>query len=135
MFNMKKNIISKLKIASLVAALLICFVPLSANALFEGATDQACRGASLGDSPDCDPNAAASKVDSTLQQVVNILTTIVGIIAVILIIINGLRFITANGDSNNITAARNGVIYAIIGLIVVAMAQLIVRFVINRTSS
>lgn len=106
-------------------------------ALFTGAKQQACSGANLQNNrsaEDCakDGEEAGNKASATIQNVVNVLTMIVGIAAVIIITINGLRFITANGDSGQITAARNGVIYALVGLIIAAMAQVVVRFVVNR---
>jgi hypothetical protein len=107
---------------------------------FNGAKEEACNGATLkATGAQCTTKGgtegakAVTKIEETIQNVINLLTIIIGIVAVILIIINGLRFITANGDSNSITSARNGVIYAIVGLIIVALAQLIVRFVISRT--
>lgn len=106
-------------------------------ALFSGAKNQACSGANLKNSitpEECkeDSVAAANSIGATISNVINVLSIMIGIAAVIMIIINGLRFITANGDSGQITSARNGVIYAIVGLIIAAMAQIIVRFVLNR---
>jgi cytochrome bd-type quinol oxidase subunit 2 len=71
-------------------------------------------------------------LDNTIQAVVNILSVLVGVVAVIMIIIAGLRFITANGDSGSIASARTSIIYAIVGLAVVALSQLIVKFVLHR---
>ncbi len=48
-----------------------------------------------------------------------------------MIIINGLRFITSGGDSNAVSSAKKGILYAIVGLVIVALAQFIVRFVLN----
>lgn len=106
-------------------------------ALFSGAKQQACSGANLQNNmsaEQCEESSAeaGASASSTIQNVVNVLSIIVGIAAVIMIIINGLRFITANGDSGQINSARNGVIYAIVGLVIAAMAQIIVRFVLNR---
>ncbi len=101
---------------------------------FDGAKGEACKGANLSNTDStCDKKQASETLDKRIQFIVNLLTTVIGIIAVIMIIINGLRFITANGDANSITAARNGVIYSIVGLIIVALAQIIVRFVLART--
>lgn len=104
-------------------------------ALFDGSVRQACKGANLSNSNGtCGSARASSDISTTLQRIVNILTMIVGIAAVIMIIINGLKFITSNGDSNAISSARNGVIYSLVGLAVVALAQVIVRFVINTVN-
>lgn len=100
-------------------------------ALFDAAKQDACEGSQI-TSATADCKDASGEVDSLLQTAVNILSLIVGIIAVIMIIVSGLRFITSGGDANAVSSARNGVIYAIVGLILVAMAQLIVRFVLSR---
>lgn len=67
--------------------------------------------------------------------VVEIISILIGIVSVIVLIFAGFRFITANGDSNNISAARNMIIYAIVGLVIAVLAQLIVREVTNTASS
>lgn len=77
--------------------------------------------------------ASTTDVDGVIKTIINILSLIVGIIAVIMIIIGGLKYITSSGDSNNITSAKNTILYAIIGLIIVALAQVIVLFVLDKT--
>jgi hypothetical protein len=70
---------------------------------------------------------------STLTvSIINILSIVVGVAAVFMIIIAGIRFVTSGGDSNGISSARNTIIYAIVGLLVVALAQIIVQFVLGR---
>jgi len=64
--------------------------------------------------------------------IINILSIVVGVVAVFMIIIAGIRFITAGGDSNGISSARNTILYAIVGLLVVALAQVIVQFVLGK---
>jgi hypothetical protein len=46
-----------------------------------------------------------------------------------------LKYITSGGDSGNITGAKNTILYAIIGLVVVALAQIVVRFVLAKASN
>ena len=52
-----------------------------------------------------------------------------------MIIYGGMRYITSGGDSGKITSAKNTIIYALIGLVVVALAQFIVKFVLNKVTS
>ena len=59
----------------------------------------------------------------------------VGIVAVVMIIIGGLRYITSGGNDTNVASAKNTLLYAIIGLIIVSLAQLIVRFVLNKVAN
>ena len=64
--------------------------------------------------------------------VVEKLSFAVGVASVIMLIIGGLRFITSGGDPQTAKAARNTVLYAIIGMIVAVVAQLLVSFVLTR---
>lgn len=69
--------------------------------------------------------------DGVLLRTVSIVSWVAGAAAVIVIMFAGLKFITANGDPNSISTARNAVIYALIGIAVLAISNLIVRFVIS----
>jgi cytochrome bd-type quinol oxidase subunit 2 len=84
-----------------------------------------------------DPNAqtvnASDRVDKTIRLVINVFSLIVGVVSVIMIIVGGLKYITSGGESGNITGAKNTILYAIIGLVVVALAQVVVKFVLQKT--
>ena len=77
----------------------------------------------------------ADGLQALVIRVINIFSIIVGIVAVIMIIVGGLKYITSGGESSNVSGAKNTIIYAIIGLIVVALAQFIVRFVLGNTNN
>jgi hypothetical protein len=79
-------------------------------------------------------NVGESDIGKVAQGIVNIFSIIVGVVAVIMIIYGGFRYITSGGDSGSVGNAKNTLIYAIVGLIIVALAQLIVHFVLNQTS-
>ncbi len=76
----------------------------------------------------------ADKANSLITSVVNLFSVLVGVVAVIMIIWGGLRYITSGGDSGKITNAKNTIIYALIGLVVVALSQFIVKFVLNKVT-
>lgn len=65
------------------------------------------------------------------KQVTNTILYIVGIIAVIMLIIGGIRYVISGGDSKKVTDAKNTVLYAIIGLVISFLAFAIVNFVIT----
>lgn len=67
-----------------------------------------------------------------ITQAVNIISLLVGIAAVVMIIMAGLKFVTSGSNPQEVTKAREMVIYAVIGLILVATAQILVRFVLNE---
>ncbi len=88
-------------------------------------------GAELTD-PTADPVSAEDQVSQIIATIINLFSLVVGVISVIMIIIGGLKYITSGGDSGNVTGAKNTILYAVIGLVVVALAQVIVRFVIEQ---
>lgn len=65
------------------------------------------------------------------KKVTNTILYIVGIIAVIMLIIGGIKYVVSGGDSKKVTDAKNTILYAIIGLIIAFLAYAIVNFVIS----
>lgn len=78
----------------------------------------------------CGDNGA--QVNRAVAAAITLLSIAVGIVAVVMVIVAGLKFVTSGGDSNKVAGAKNAIIYAIIGLVIVATAQLIVHFVFNQ---
>jgi Type IV secretion system pilin len=108
----------------------------SAVALAADSKQAVCEGAGVIAAPntiDCSAEAKGT-VQTVLRTALNLFSAIIGIIAVVMIIIAGLKYITSQGEPANIATAKNSIIYAAIGLVVVALAQVIVRFVLNRFS-
>ena len=64
------------------------------------------------------------------QIIVNVILFIVGAVAVIMIVIGGVRYTVSNGDSNAVTGAKNTIMYAIVGLVVAIVAYALVNFVV-----
>lgn len=104
----------------------------SAAALFSGATDQACSGAALSDTTTTCADSSSS-VTSLIKTVINILSWVVGIVSIIMIIVGGFRYVISGGDSAAVSSARNTILYALIGLVIAAFAQILVHFVIGKS--
>lgn len=62
--------------------------------------------------------------------IINILLFIIGVVAVIMLIIGGIRYVVSGGDQAAVTAAKNTILYAVIGIIIAILAYAIVNFVI-----
>lgn len=128
----------KLKIAGAVFLLLALFVPTSLATAQVNPLDPACEGASGatlcqdkdGQDPEGDNDLYGP--DGILTKVVDILSIMIGIAAVIVIMGGGLKYILASGDPNNINAAKNAVMFALIGLGVAAASQALVILVLSR---
>ncbi|HEX7633403.1 MAG TPA: pilin [Candidatus Saccharimonadales bacterium] len=76
------------------------------------------------------PQAHADK--STIQDILTIVFAILGALAVLMIVIAGLRFITAQGNPQDVAKARNTIIYAVIGLIIAISAEAIVTLALGN---
>ena len=69
------------------------------------------------------------------RQITNVILYIVGILAVIMLIIGGIRYVVSGGDAKKVTDAKNTILYAIIGLVICFFAFAIVNFVIASLPS
>lgn len=67
-----------------------------------------------------------------IKTVINVLLFIIGSLSVIMIIVGGIRYVVSNGDSSQITNAKNTIMYAVVGLIIALLAYAIVNFVVTQ---
>ncbi len=79
----------------------------------------------------------ATNPDDSMQKlirnIINVLLTAVGVISIVMIIVGGMRYAISNGDSNQVSAAKNTVLYAVIGLIVALFSFAIVNLAYTRS--
>lgn len=78
-------------------------------------------------------NVGGERLTDFIADALNVLSIVVGVAAVVMIIVGGFRYIASGGKQESVTSAKNNILYALIGLIIVALAQVIVRFVLNKT--
>lgn len=79
---------------------------------------------------DLSPVQGASADTAALQRIINTVLSIMGAVAALIIVIAGFRFITSQGSPNEVATARNAILYASIGLVVIIVAFAIVNFVV-----
>ncbi|MBQ2695569.1 hypothetical protein IJG04_02975 [Candidatus Saccharibacteria bacterium] len=113
-------------VTKLIVSVIICGVvtltgvsSVSALTLQEGAEAARCEN--------CPANLFGDT--GVFKQITNTILYIVGIIAVIMLIIGGIKYVLSGGDSKKVTDAKNTVLYAIIGLVIAFLAFAIVNFV------
>lgn len=129
-------------IPSIAAILMLVFQAAPALAVVGTSPDLSnglCAGVNLDVNSNCSsggltPGQTNQKLNDIIHTVINLLSVIVGVVAVIMIIIGGLRYITSGGSDTSVTGAKNTILYAIIGLIIVALAQILVRFVLSKVT-
>jgi hypothetical protein len=119
----------------LVSAGVVVVAP--ANAASANIKTSLCNGSNLTNgSADCNTitGNAGNNVNSMVATIINIFSWIVGVVCVIMIIYGGFRYVTAGGDSGKVGDAKNTILYALVGLVIVALAQVIVKFVLSKVT-
>lgn len=125
-----------------ITALSLVVVPSTATAAFE-VLDPACKDFNAGDpnaptvcqdadDPQNIDNNSIYGPNGIITKAVRLFSIVIGVAAVVMIIIGGLRYIIGLGDPNSISGAKNTILYALIGLVVAALSQALVIFVISK---
>lgn len=122
--------IKKLLTISTVAALAVSF--LITDVSLAAASNPAQDGAESARTADMPDNLFGST--GTISEITNVLLYVMGAIAVIMIVIGGLRYVISGGNSTQITAAKNTILYAVIGLVIAMLAYAIINFVLGTFS-
>ena len=108
---------------SLIALFLVFFMatPVSALSIYEGVNSA--RGTDV-------PGEIIGDT-GLITTIVNIMLFIVGALSVIMLIIGGIRYTISGGNSAGVTAAKNTILYAIVGLIIAFLSYAAVQFVMS----
>jgi hypothetical protein len=96
------------------------------------AKSQACAGISGSESSKTGCTTPGKSISAIIVAVLNFLSAVVGIAAVIMVIVGGFKYITAAGDSGKAAGARSTIVYAIVGIVIAALAQGLVQFVLKK---
>ncbi|HLC75555.1 MAG TPA: pilin [Candidatus Peribacterales bacterium] len=81
------------------------------------------------------PGTATGGANQTRESVVRVINFALGflaLVAVVFVIVGGIRILTAGGNEENVTKGRKTIVYAIIGLVVIFFARVIVGFFTNE---
>lgn len=128
MKNTLKTVLAAALIVPVVA--LTITAPVGALGLREGMNTA--RHGSESEMPEEISTGGAS---STVKAVVNFILWVVGIVAVLMFIWGGWKYITSSGDAGKLQSAKSTILYAAIGLVVVLFAYAIVSFTIDWSKS
>ena len=69
---------------------------------------------------------------TALKVTISIMSFVIGATGVIMIIIAGISMVTSGGDPQKVASARRSVLFALIGLTIAALAEVIVVFVLSK---
>lgn len=116
-------------------------VPAKSNAAsLNNVNGQVCNGintvltGTTGTTTGCDEaaNANDTKIASTVKTLINLFSLIVGAVSVVMIIFGGFKYMTSGGSDDKTKEAKNTVLAALVGLVIVLLAQTIVKFVFSK---
>jgi hypothetical protein len=97
------------------------------------AKSQACSGIT-GNEASGNCATPGKSIDNIIRTVINFLSALIGTVAVVMIVVGGFKYITSGGDSGKVAGAKSTLVYAVIGLVIVAMAQFIAQFVLKEVT-
>lgn len=80
------------------------------------------------------PSGAPTDLNAQVQNITNTMLLVIGIVAVIMLIVGGFRYVLSNGNEKAISGAKDTILYAIIGIVVALLSYAIVNFVLGRFS-
>ena len=112
-------------VCGILAVAMVVAPSVSALTLREGAEAARCDG--------CPENLFGD--NGVFRQVTNVVLYVIGVVAVIMLIIGGIKYVISGGDAKKVTDAKNTVLYAIIGLAIAFFSYAIVNFVISALPS
>ena len=70
--------------------------------------------------------------NNSIEIIIRIVLAIAGALALLIITLSGFRYITSAGDPQKMSKAKNGIVYALIGLVIAILAQSLVAFVVTK---
>lgn len=103
-----------------------------AQLAFAATTPEQVACEAINGSKDC---SQGGDLTNLIKTIVHVMSVIVGVIAMVMIVFAGFKYITSGGESNKIANAKNTLIYALVGLIIVALAQFMVRVVLKEAKN
>ncbi len=80
-------------------------------------------------------NGSEEGLNTDFGGIINAVIGVLGVLAVVVIIIGGVQYMTSNGDPGKVKKAKDTILYGIIGLIIVILSAAIVNFVIAKVAA
>lgn len=124
-----KRITSIVVSAFAVFAMLFVPVALVSESVSAAPKDEICKGINNNSTGKCD-TTGDNNFGEFVKRIINILLFVIGAIAVLMIVIGGLRYVISGGDGAQTKAAKDTILYAVIGLVIALMAYAIINFVV-----
>lgn len=121
------------KYLAVLALLFLMITPATAFAAYNPLGQVDCRGQARS-SAVCQTDAGdpINGRNGVIRRATRIIAIVAGAAAIIVMVLGGIRYITSGGDPSQVSQAKRTIIFALVGLIVIAASQSIINFIITR---
>lgn len=80
------------------------------------------------------PTGAPEDLNAQIRNITNTMLLIIGVVAVIMLIVGGFRYVLSGGNEKSVGAAKDTILFAVIGIVVALLSYAIVNFILGRFS-
>lgn len=129
---MMRKILTSLALLLTLSIPLVPVPALAYNPFGDVCSNDAAQGSSLCQGQGDSSQNPLTGTKGLIRGIANIIAFVAGLGAIITIIVGGLKYITAGGDANKAKSARDTIVAALVGLVIIALADTIIGLVLSR---
>ncbi|MDB5182068.1 MAG: hypothetical protein JWP13_831 [Candidatus Saccharibacteria bacterium] len=78
------------------------------------------------------PNDPLTGPNGVIVRATNIIALLAGFFAVIFLVLAGIKYITSGGAPDQVSKAKESIIYALVGIVVIVVARSLIGFVLSK---
>jgi hypothetical protein len=119
-------------VAFIILLLATVSVPVTANAFTPFKVACSGGGASSAVCTDSKTVSTTDPIQTEIGDATHVVAIIGGVVAIIIMLIGAIRYINSGGDSNAVSSAKNTILYAAVGIVVIVLSQSLIVFVVDR---
>ena len=129
-----KTAIAGLLAVPALALGLTLFSPVTANVSAASCADANSVAAGVDCASGSGSQAQLFGAGGIFTTIINTLLYVIGALSVVMLIVGGIRYTVSNGTAAQVTAAKNTIMYALVGLVIAFLAYAIVNWVLGSLS-
>ncbi len=126
-----KSILTKLIVPILIGVFSFGLLGIVPTASADSICDNPNVSAEIKAANGCSGSGSPGTLEGSITVILNSIILVAGLVAVIFVVIGGINYMTSAGDPGKVKKAKDTILYAVIGLVVCALAFAIVNFVIS----
>lgn len=125
-----------LTFAVLISSLFVLAALPTSYVLAQDSGDAVCETLGQATGNNCESvDESGTSIKSVISGGLNLLTFFAGVATVVMVMIAGFKYLTSQGDASAVSSAKNTLLYALIGIVIVALSQTIIFFFVGNSTS